>query len=130
MPDQDRFEKSFAPGWRKVYRLAKGGIASEAELGDACITAIAHSLRQSGGCPGLQDIANVLQSFVRDRRVVPLLSAANRSTLTEPFEALRRVERQRGGHRVTKVAVRAAIMYRTYVAEWERFPLGSLATTM
>jgi hypothetical protein len=24
VPDQDRFERGFAPGWGKVYRLAKG----------------------------------------------------------------------------------------------------------
>jgi hypothetical protein len=64
VPDQDRFERGFAPGWGKVYRLAKGGIASEAEIADACISALAHCLRQSGGCRSLQNIVNVLESFV------------------------------------------------------------------
>jgi hypothetical protein len=39
-----------------------------------------------------------------------LLSATSGSTLTEAFEALRRIERQQGGHRTTKVAVRAAML--------------------
>jgi hypothetical protein len=38
MPDQDRFEKSFASAWKKIFRLSKDGIASDAELGDACST--------------------------------------------------------------------------------------------
>jgi hypothetical protein len=109
MPDQDRFERGFAPGWGKVYRLAKGGITTEAELSDACITALAYSLRQSAGCPGLQDIVNVLQGFVGSQGVPPLLSVTSGPTLTEAFEALRRIERQQGGHRTTKVAVRAAM---------------------
>ena len=41
MPDQDRFEKTIGSGWKKAYRLPKGGMASEAEIADACITAIA-----------------------------------------------------------------------------------------
>jgi hypothetical protein len=96
VPDQDRFERGFAPGWRKVYRLAKGGIASEAELSDACISALAHCLRQSRGCASLQDLVNVLQSFAQDRATPPSLSMAGGHTLTEAFEALRRIERQRG----------------------------------
>lgn len=108
MPDKDRFEKSIPSAWRKVFRLSKGGVASEAELGDACSTALAHSLRQVGGCPGLQDIGKVLQDFVRGREDLPLLSPVGGSTLTEGFEALRQIERAQGGHRTTKVAVRAA----------------------
>ena len=109
MPDQDRFERGFAPGWRKAYRLAKGGIASEAEIADACISALAHCLRQSGGCPSLQDIVNVLQSFVQGGAARPSLSVAGGHALTEAFEALRRIERQPEGHRATRVAVRAAM---------------------
>jgi hypothetical protein len=109
VPDQDRFERGFAPGWRKVYRLAKGGIASEAEIADACIFALAHCLRQSGGCANLQDLVNVLQSFAQGRATPPSLSGAGGHALTEAFEALRRIERQQGGHRVTKVAMRAAM---------------------
>jgi len=108
MPDQDRFEKSFASAWAKVLRLSNGGIASDAELSDASITALAHSLRQSGGCPGLQDIANVLHGFVQNRKVLPSLSAAGGSTLTKSFDALRQIERAQGGHRATKVAARIA----------------------
>src|SRR5215472_17217254 len=111
VPDQDRFERGFAPGWRKVYRLAKGGIASEAELSDACITALARCLRQSSGCPGFRDIAGVLQSVVGVQGGLPLLSTASRSTLSGSgaFDAMRAIERQQRGHRVTKVAVRAAM---------------------
>jgi hypothetical protein len=108
MLDKDRFEKSIPSAWRKVFRLSKGGVASEAELGDACSTALAHSLRQLGGCPGLQDIGKVLQDFVRGREDFPLLSLVGGSTLAEGFEALRQIERAQGGHRTTKVAVRAA----------------------
>ena len=108
MPDKDRFEKSIPSAWRKVIRLSKGGIASEAELGDACSMALAHSLRQAGGCPGLQDIGKVLQDFVRGREDLPLLSSVGGSTVAEGFEALRQIERAQGGHRTTKVAVRAA----------------------
>jgi hypothetical protein len=88
MPDKDRFEKSIPSAWRKVFRLSKGGVASEAELGDACSTALAHSLRQVGGCPGLQDIGKVLRDFVRSREDCPLLSPVGGSTLTEGFKAL------------------------------------------
>jgi hypothetical protein len=108
MPDEDRFQRSIPSAWRKVFRLSKGGIASEAELGDACSTALAHSLRQGGGCPGLQEIGNVLQDFARGWENLPMLSPAGGSTLIEGFEALRQIERAQGGHRTTKVAVRAA----------------------
>jgi hypothetical protein len=108
MPDKDRFEKSIPSAWRKVFRLSKGGVASEAELGDACSTALAHSLRQVGGCPGLQDMGHVLQDFVRGREDLLLLSPVGGSTLTEGFEALRQIERAQGGHRATKVAARVA----------------------
>jgi hypothetical protein len=108
MPDKDRFEKSIPSAWRKVFRLSKGGVASEAELGDACSTALAHSLRQVGGCPGLQDIGKVLQDFVRGREDFPLLAPVGGSTLTEGFGALSQIELAQGGHRTTKVAVRAA----------------------
>jgi hypothetical protein len=108
MPDQDRFEKSIASAWRKILRLSSGGIASKAELSDACLTALAHSLRQSDGCPGLQDIADVLHGFVWDRKDFPLLLAASGSTLPRGFEALRQIEQGQGEHRATKVAARVA----------------------
>jgi hypothetical protein len=108
MPDQDRFEKSFVSTWRKVLRLSKGGIASEAELGDACSTALAQSLHQSGGCPGLHEMANVLRGFIRNQEDLPLLSATGCSTRIKAFEALRQIEREQGGHRTTKVAARVA----------------------
>jgi hypothetical protein len=110
MPDKDRFEKSIPSAWRKVFRLSKGSVASEAELGNACSTALAHFLRQVGGCPGLQEIGNVLQDFARGREDLPLLSPVSGSTLTEGFESLRQIERAQGGHRATKVAVCAARM--------------------
>jgi hypothetical protein len=77
----------------------QGGIASEAELADACFTALARCFRQSGGCPGFQDIANILQTFARDQGVLPSLSAVGGATLSLVFEALGRTERQQGGHR-------------------------------
>jgi hypothetical protein len=108
VPDGDRLERSFAPGWRRIYRLAKGGIASEAELADACLTALARCFRQSGGCPGFQDIADILQTLVQNQGALPSRSEIGGARLSLAFEALGRTERQQGGHRVTKIAVRAA----------------------
>ena len=45
MPDRDRFENTLAQVGRKLTRLTKGGTASEAEIADAWITAIAHLYR-------------------------------------------------------------------------------------
>jgi hypothetical protein len=120
VPDGDRLERSFAPGWRKIYRLAKGGCSSEAELADACLTALAHYFRQSGGCPGLRDIANVLHSFIPDQAALLLPSEAGGSTLSGAFEALRRIERQQGGHRTTRVAVRTAMSMLAHSSREER----------
>jgi hypothetical protein len=56
MPDLDRFRRSFEAFWRRSYNLAKSG-NSDSEFEDATITALAKTLRESGGCPDFLKIA-------------------------------------------------------------------------
>lgn len=60
MPDQDRFERRLTAGWRKVYRLTIGGVASAQEVGAAGTAAVARTLRLAQGCAGFNQIVDAL----------------------------------------------------------------------
>jgi hypothetical protein len=108
MPDKDLFQRTFAPGWRRVYRMADGGKSSDIEIGAACVRALAKSLRESKGCPGLNEIAEIVSNVELEQKNQPLFAAGSVLNLSRPLEEIRQVELKYEEHRVTKVAARTA----------------------
>jgi hypothetical protein len=76
MPDKDLFQRTFARGWNKVYRLAKDGAGDDSEVGAACVAAVAKSLRETKGCPGFNDFSQsylrMYRAYVEEWGVFPL----------------------------------------------------------
>ena len=95
MPELDRFERSFAAGWRAAYKWVREGTASDAEISDKLVKSLAATLREHGGVPGWCDMSEVVANGLR----LPL---------GESYAALERVVRDYHGHRHTKVAADAA----------------------
>jgi hypothetical protein len=108
MPDKDLFQRTFAPGWRRVYRLARDGAGDDSEIGAACVTAAAKSLRETKGCPGFKEIAQIVTDIDHDRRTQPLFVAGGAFNLSEPLASIRQVEERYQQNRMTKIAARAA----------------------
>ena len=94
MPELDRFEKSFTAGYRAAYNLARGQVASDHEISDRLMKALAQDLRRSGGIPPLLEMGQVVANDCR-------------TSLAESFDALDRIVRDNDGHRHTKVAANA-----------------------
>ena len=89
MPENDRFERTFQPGWRAAYRRARGGSPVE-EIGDKLVKTLAKTLRESEGVPGLEDMAAIVAS-------------ADRTSILKQFNALDGIARDQA-HRHSKVA--------------------------
>jgi len=95
MPELDRFERSFRPGWIRPYRLARSDTVSDRETSDGLIRALCRSLREFGGVPGFDEIAEVL------------VTGGGRPAWAH-FSAIEETPRLRDGHRHTEVAAQAA----------------------
>lgn len=95
MPEGDRFEESFGAGWRAALVVVEGGVASDAEVADKLVKALAKTLRANGGVPGLLAMAEIVES-------------SNGISLLERFSALDAIARAQEGHRHTKVATDVA----------------------
>ena len=95
MPELDRLEKSFRPGWIRPYRVAGSETASEGETSDAIITALYQTLRTLDGVPGLEELADVIAS------------PSGRSEWAQ-FAAVEEILQLHGGHRHTELAAQAA----------------------
>ena len=95
MPELDRFERIFGAGWRAAYRYAREGVASVEEVGDKLVKSLAKTLRENGGVPGLQAMAEIV-------------AAADGASLLERFSALDAIVQDEGGHRHSKVAAAVA----------------------
>jgi hypothetical protein len=68
-----------------------------------------------------------------DRLCGCLSSEAPWETLTEAFPELREIQEEtvrHDGRTPQEIANTYVQMHRTYVAEWEKFPLGALTTSM
>ena len=108
MPDKDMFQRTFAPGWRKAYRLAKDGAGDDSEIGAACIKALARSLRETKGCPGFNEIARIVTDVNQDKRLQPLFAAGGVINLIDPLVSLRQIEEKFQQNRITNIAARSA----------------------
>ena len=95
MPELDRFERSFRPGWINPYRLARSATASEKELSDSLVTSLCRSLRELDGVPGFESLAGVLRP------------AGARPQSTQ-FAAIEEIVRRHEGHRHTQIAAGVA----------------------
>ncbi len=96
MPDQDRFERTFkVGGWRGAYRRAREAVASTEEVGDKLVKALAKTLRDNGGVPGLPAMAEIVKS-------------SNGTSLLGRFNALDAIVRAQNSHRHTEIAADVA----------------------
>ncbi len=95
MPELDRFERSFLPGWIKPYRLARSVTASDKELSDGLVTSLCRSLRELDGVPGFESLAGVLRS-------------AGARPQSAQFAAIEEIVRRHEGHRHTQIAAGVA----------------------
>lgn len=94
MPERDRFERKLGPGWQRAYRLVKGAVAPNAEVADALARALADTLRNGGGVPGLEEMCVVVRRAEED-------------TL-ESFVQLEHIVQEHDGHRHTTIAAGVA----------------------
>ena len=94
MPELDRFERTFQPGWRSAYQHAREGKASVEEIGDKLVKTLAKTLRSSEGVPGLPAMAGIV-------------AAGDGVSILEQFNALDDIVRDRV-HRHSKVAAEVA----------------------
>ncbi len=108
MPDKDLFQRTFAPGWRKVYNLANNAAGGDSEVCAACGAAVAKSLRESKGCRGFKEIAQIVTDVVHERRTQPLFAAAGAINVSRALATIRQVEEKHKQNRTTKIAARAA----------------------
>jgi hypothetical protein len=107
MPDLDNFRKYCVPGWRKASRLSMNP-NSDMEFADACVSASARTLRESGECRGLTEIATIIEKFELETKSFPLFMSGDGVNLTGVFEQFRKIEREQSGHLLTKLTVKAA----------------------
>lgn len=82
MPELDRFERIFQPGWRSAYQHAREGKASVEEIGDKLVKTLAKTLRSSEGVPGLPAMAGIV-------------AAGDGVSILEQFNALDDIVRDR-----------------------------------
>jgi hypothetical protein len=73
MPDLDIVERKLPPEWRRAYKLIKGSHELEA-VAEEILKALARTLRDRGGAPGLEESAQALyrhdRGFLDDRSLV------------------------------------------------------------
>jgi hypothetical protein len=100
MPDLDRFHRTFAKGWLKVFRLAKNTNTSDQEFEASCLKALTQTLTLSRGCPGLFELSNIIDNI--------LISEID-GKLFEACDQIRKVEREQNNHPSTKLAAKAAM---------------------
>jgi len=106
VPDQDFFRKT-GPIWRTVREKALARQGSDQEVADDCLRALSKTLRMAQGCPGFDELVEVLFTFQREQERQPLIAFAGELDLGEAFAVFALIERKHKGHRVTKVAARA-----------------------
>ena len=63
VPDRDIMYSRLAPHWRRPYRLAKGD-ASAAVVAAEADKALSATLRATGGCPGIRELADLVAQAV------------------------------------------------------------------
>ena len=106
MPEQDRFERSFRDGWRGAYRIARGG-APPAEVADKLVAALAKTLRETGGVPGLRQLEQVGES-VPWRLTTQSRGIEEETAVRMAFTRIDRIVRDMSGHRNAMVAANTA----------------------
>jgi hypothetical protein len=104
MAEGDRFERAFGAGWRSAYRWAREGVAPTAEVADKLVTALAKTLREMSGVPGLREMEEVVGNAARRLTLRSSGVEEEAAILIESFNALDRVVRDLDGHRNTKIA--------------------------
>ena len=95
MPEGDRFEREFRPGWVGAARYIREGSASIEETGDKLTKTLAERLRASGGVPGFDEMLEII-------------TGRDHSNLLDSFDALDDIVKVQDGSLHTKVAAGVA----------------------
>ena len=106
MAENDRFEKSFKPGWVKPYRLLLIPDVGDTEIVDAIITPLTKILRDED-IPGRQEMNHTVSEAVWRLNMDPD-PTGQANALVKIFDALDDIVRIAEGHRHTKIAAEVA----------------------
>ena len=120
MAENDRFEKSFRPRWRKAYRLLLMPGIAPSEIVDALMTPFVRTLREED-VPGRPEMGQILNEHVQRSTTIadPIAQA---SKLVEVFDRLDNLVRDLEGHRHSKIAAEVA---KSMIVENDRaLPVG------
>jgi len=108
MPDGDVFTRTLARGWRKPARLTNA-MADAERVARAQTMALAQTLIEACGCPGLADIMSTLQAVERQTACVALGGGSqDASVISDTFRCLDGIVAAADGHKHTRFAVEAA----------------------
>lgn len=105
MAELDRFERAFAPGWRKAYQRARMEVASLEEVADILTGALAKDLRDCNGVPGFPEIKRTVEEMAQGSAIGFESAGQEAAALIAAFNALGNILRNCGDHRHTKIAL-------------------------
>ena len=97
MPELDRIEVSFRPGWRVPYRWARDRSAPDAQIAEKLVKALSATLRENDGIPGFEEVVALI-----------LMSAHSPNTILATFDKLDALVSRHGGHKHVMVASEVA----------------------
>ena len=63
MAELDRFERAFAPGWRKAFRRARMEGVSLEEVADILAESLTRDLRDCNGVQGFREVEHVVAEW-------------------------------------------------------------------
>ena len=95
MPENDRFERAIQPGWHSAFRFIREGNVTTEEICDKLTKTLTDDIRRSGGIPGDDQIAKVIQGGIRDNSA-------------KPFGDIEDIVREHRGHPNTEIAAGVA----------------------
>ncbi len=104
MAELDRFERAFAPGWRKAYQRARMEGVSLEEVADILAKSLARELREGDGVPGFRE----MERTVQESAIGFDLARQEAAALIAAFDSLDEILRICAGHRHTKIASNVA----------------------
>lgn len=108
MPELDRFERKFNPGWRVGFNWARQSVATPAEISDKCVSTLAKTLREKNGVPGFREIEEIIGNMVWGSTLRSHGANEEAVALIDTFNKLDRIVRDKNGHIHTKIAVDSA----------------------
>jgi len=108
MAELDRFERAFAPGWRKAYQRARMEDASLEEVADILTGTLAKALRDYNGVSGFREMKRAVEEMAQGSAIGFESPGQEAAALIAAFNALGNIFRNCGDDRHTKIALEVA----------------------